>query len=183
MTYLARYISLIIFLVAMGWFMSVPIVHWGADMTYAQSVDENHTFNEQELKDFLNLWHKAVSGYVKNYMPSASMDENSLSRGIFSRWLKLHNWNKNRFFYDEQRLRDLIGCAEIQNNMDSNIEIQQKTSTNLSDLLNMQKKQLALCHFDQKEIELVKNYLPDIILLMPDLYNNVISKKAQRSLP
>lgn len=176
MKYLLRDLLIIVLAVTGIWFVITPLHHIGISRPYAQDIAAGHIFDAKELDSFLRLWQKANSGYVKNYMPAASLDEKSRSSIVFLRWLKLHNWNENRFFYDEQRLRDLAECVELQNNADDNFMMQRRTAAHLEDLLKLQKQKLSLCEYSDDELKLVRNNLSVIKTMMPDIYLMKVKK-------
>lgn len=167
MKYLLRYIILLILFIVVGWLVFVPVNHLGASLPYIEAVEEGHTFDAKELQDFLDIWHKADSGYAKNYMPSASLDVKSRPSNVFLWWLRLHDWNAQRFFYNEQRLRGLVNCVELRNDLDGNLLMQKEGGAKLDELLKMQKHRLKACDYDENEMELIANNINTIKALVP----------------
>lgn len=170
MKYLFRYVLLSVLFIAGMIFIFTPIKNIGIEQPYIEAVSNGHVFDEQELEDFLYIWRKAVSGYAKNYMPSSSLDEMSRPSGVFLRWLKLHNWNAQRFFYDEQRLRNLAECVEVKSSLDSNETMQKEGGAQLDNLMDLQKQQLSVCKYDKDELELITTNISKIRKLIADAY-------------
>ncbi len=83
------------------------------------------------------------------------------------RWLRANGWNAEHFFYIEQRLREAVTAAGLQQTIDSNKLILQKmredaAAENLQKIISMQQAQLAAIKITPAELELVKNNLYQI---------------------
>lgn len=117
----------------------------------------------EEINDFMAVWSKFLRSDVGATFRQLSLNENDELPSQVSRWFTTQGWSAKRFFAVEQRLRILVNIAYLQNNLASNMELQQKTNVaNLNDIIKRQKNQLESLQYNPKELELVSANLYQI---------------------
>ena len=124
-------ISLIAF-VAVGWICFQPLSKIGVNKSYLETPKALHKLSQDELIDFLMLWDQMQKGELKGYLEQIPLkNEEGYPRPIV-KWLELNNWSVERFFYDEQRIRDILSCVNLERNLNTNVEVSKKTGINLT---------------------------------------------------
>ena len=73
------------------------------------------------------------------------------------KWLELQGWNVDRFFYNEQRLVELVALVNLKQSILENEKLQQISNVRLNNVINEQYEILKSSPFDKDEIELVSN--------------------------
>ena len=63
---------------------------------------------------------------------------------------------RGKIFYDEQHIRDMLRCVDLEKSLNANIEASTKTKVNLADIVSSQKQGMESCVFDKDELELIK---------------------------
>ena len=151
-----KVLIIIVVFAATWWLCTQPLIKVGADKSYMQSQELSHMFDQKELYDFLIVWDQIQKGKLKKYLDKIPLqNEGEYPRQIV-KWLELNNWSAERFFYDEQRLRDIINCVDLERSLSTNIEASEKASINLKELVANQKQRMKSCSFDKKEKKLIE---------------------------
>ena len=159
MVKLNRRLNLLILVVvftATSWLCFQPLAKLGTDRTYLEPLTTSHLLTAEELGSFLTLWAKIKNGSFKKYFKQISLHNTDDYPRVVVKWLNLNNWSAERFFYDEQHIRDLLRCVELKKSLNANIEASTKTKVNLADLVSSQKQGMESCVFDKDELELIK---------------------------
>lgn len=144
------------------WFIRQPINRIGVSKPYISPPSQNQQLTVDELNSFLDLWARINHSRMKHYLSQVSLRSDSSYPPRLVTWLNLQNWDPDRFFYNEQRLRELIGYIKLQNNINSNVKLAQTSGANLDMVVKEQRKYLNAQKFNPEEIELVKNNLYQI---------------------
>lgn len=88
------------------------------------------------------------------------------------RWLKRQGWSAERFFYDEQKIRELANIASLEENVESNRKLLKKlekdaaSGANLKNIITRQEEQLKLARVNPQELELIKANLYQVNMIM-----------------
>lgn len=161
-----KYGILLVVFVILWNILSCPVRSYFWDRTYNNPPRENQSFNVQELGSFLEIWLE-----IKQSRMYGRVQEVSLEAGYpaaLTRWLALHEWNVERFFYDAQRLQQLTYCASVRENLKGNLKLSRKHSTNLRSIIKNQKDQLKSCTFNDLEMDLIAGNLYQINKIFTD---------------
>ena len=157
--------------------ISTPVQNIGRLGTaYSEPPVAGENLNAKSLNKFLQTWSKFVKTDISMQQLSlndASSKEKYPSQVI--RWLRVNGWNAEHFFYIEQRLKEAVTAASLQETIEGNKAILHKmredaASENLQKIISMQQAQLDSVKITPAEIELVKNNLYQI--------NQVLEGKA-----
>ena len=160
---------LVVVFVTVGWFCMQPVLKDNTTGIYMEPPSKHHKFTPTELNDFLTLWHQiSQTRYLKKKLERIPLQNEESYPWVIVRWLKLKGWIAERFFYDEQRLKDILNCVNLKMNLNANIEASQKANINLKDLLLHQKEGMQACLFDEEEINLVESNREQIISVFVD---------------
>jgi hypothetical protein len=148
-----KYSILLVVLVMLWNILSCPLRSYFLDRTYNKPPHENQSFTMQELENFLGIWLEVRQSRMYGLVKTISLE--TAYPAPLIRWLDLHEWNIERFFYDAQRLQQLTYCASIRENLRGNLKLSRKYSTNLRSIINKQKEQLDSCSFNDLELDLI----------------------------
>lgn len=151
-----KFLILTIIFVFMGWFCLQPLVKLGTDQSYAVRQEIDHKLTAPEINAFLALWQQMQKGPLKEYLAQRSLHAKGSYPRPIVKWLAVNNWDAERFFYDEQRLQDLLKCADLKIMINANIETNKRTGINLEDIIKIQKEGLKACLFEQEEMDLIE---------------------------
>ena len=147
----------------LGWFLSTPVNRIGVNTSYLEAPVGEKQFDKKELNAFLDLWSRMMHSSLKDEVSQISLKKDNDCPYALKAWLKAQNWSVERFFYDEQRLRDIIKCAELKKNYDANLKLSGTRGVDLQNIISDLKEKLQLCKFAESELYLVGAYLPQII--------------------
>jgi hypothetical protein len=140
----------------LGWFICQPLNDVFRYKPYYSMPEVEHEINAEELDAFLNIWSKMIqSSYGKQLRVNSLKTEKSYSKG-FTDWLELQHWNVERFFYDEERIRDLLEFVEVKKQLDDNHNIAKSTHINLLHINKDLEKRLEASQFNDYEVELIE---------------------------
>ena len=111
-----------------------------------------------ELKSFLKIWVQLMQSPLGDKMTYVSLNDKSTYPPKVVKWLELHNWNAERFFYNEQHLQELLNYVNIQEELKQNIELNKKeNSEGLRKIIRDQQRKIATCPYDKKELNLISD--------------------------
>lgn len=158
---------LIITVLALIWLFTTPASRIGYSRPYASPPSSDHLFTEQELNDFISVWLKAENSYIAKYMNDPEAKINGTTSWIFKQWLQLHDWNDQRFYYCEEKLRYLLKCVILQKNYDDNVKMAAKGNSSLEIIIKQQEEQLSVCSINPKEFNLINDNLSNLIKIIP----------------
>ncbi len=158
---------LIITMLTLIWLFVTPVSKIGYSRPYASPPPSDHLFTAQELDDFISVWLKANNSYVARYLNDSTAKINGTSPWIFKQWLMLHDWNDQRFYYCEDKLRYLIKCVILQKNHDDNIQMAAKGNSSLEIIIKQQDDQLSACSITPEEFTLISDNLSKITKILP----------------
>ena len=151
------------FILFIGWLIDTPASKIGFSRPYIKAPKANQQFSPQELNDFVLLLARAENSSIKPYMNSVSLRSSGNISWYFKRWLSIHDWNAERFLYDEARLSEIIKCVSLQKNYQDNISISRNQNLQLHDIIQNQKQQLSMCSFDNEDYSLVADNYAAIV--------------------
>lgn len=124
---------------------------------------EQDLLTAEEINDFMVVWPKFLRSEIGATFLSMSLNDSNEIPSQVLRWFTTQGWSAKRFLAVEQRLRKLVEIAYLQNNLASNMELQQKSSgANLRDIIKSQKDRLGAAKYNPKELELVSANLYQI---------------------
>lgn len=144
------------------WLIQKPVNRLGVRTPYLSAPSQGQQLTADELNEFLDLWARINHGPLKKYFSQISLKSDSRYPQKIVTWLKLQNWNVERFFYDEQRLLELLEYVKLQKNINNNMELAKKTGADLDGVIKEQRRYLKAHTFGPEEIELVKHNLYQI---------------------
>ncbi len=151
------------FLTALGclcfllWFAFQPLSSMFVSRPYAEAPTVAHRLSVDELNDFLVLWSQIMQGPLKEYIGQVSLNTSSQYPKEIREWLEIQNWNVARFFYDEQRIREILSCVVLRDNMEGNKTLSRLSGNNMKKVIDAQKNELANCKYDEEELFLIKD--------------------------
>ena len=148
--------------VFLAWLIGQPLSEIGRQRTYDDPPSAGQKLSAAELNEFLDLWSRMLHGKLHRYVGQISLSSGKSYPGPLVKWLKLQGWDVERFFYDEQRLRELIDCVALVENISGNVAMSQHSTVNLSQIISEQRLRLKSCRFDQDELDLIKSNLYQI---------------------
>lgn len=146
----------------LGWFCSKPLNRVGRNFPYLTMPAEEELLNVAELNAFLDLWSRINYGPLKKYMWQISLKSDSAYPRPLVKWLEAQGWNAERFFYDEQKVKELLEYVKLEGNIASNIKLSKRSGANLDEIVKEQRRHLQVRNFDEAEIKLIKNNLYQI---------------------
>jgi len=131
---------------------------------------------QDELASFLPLWREFFSKYAdKTDFSSISFTQNLPSDVLpfnMKLWLRSKGWETNRFFFVEQRLRDIINYINMKRHAKDVISIMNEaldkeknasTRENIKNVIATQQNVLDEQKSNAQEIALVEKHMNDII--------------------
>lgn len=119
-------------------------------------LEPNEILSIDEINDFMKVWSKFLISDASRLMGRTSLSQGNEIPSQVSRWVATQGWEAKRFFAVERRLRELVNISNLQNNLASNIQMQNKTSGgNLRAIIEMQEKTLAAAKYNQQELDIV----------------------------
>ena len=143
-------ISLVSYII-LGWFVCQPLTDIGRHLPYQKMSENGHELSSDELNAFLNIWSKMmVSRYAENFDGKSLQKNGKYPRGLKT-WLNLQYWDINRFFYDEQRIRDLLKYSDVKHHLEDNQKITRSSNINLTDHIQDLKQTLNSASLSKKE--------------------------------
>ena len=157
-----KFLVLVASFAFLAWFLPQPLMEIGISRPYASPPVDGQKISADELNEFLNLWSRMTHGPLQKYVGQISLASGKSYPRPLVKWLEVQNWDVERFFYDEQRLHGLIGCAALQENIDSNVSLSRHDLSGLRQIINEQRQKLGGCRFDDDELELVRANLYQI---------------------
>ena len=158
-----KFLIILASFIGIGWFIQIPLSDIGVKHPYSELDPQGHKLTADELNQFLDLWSRASQSKLKRTLGQISLrGDNSYPRPLV-KWLNVQGWSVERFFYDEQRLRELVEYAKIDDNIKSNIQLSQHTGTNLNEIIKEQRQRLKLHDVDEEELHLIQANLYQII--------------------
>lgn len=171
--------NLIIFIILFSFFgflFTTPINKIGVSNLYDTPPQPNHHFDSDELNEFVLLWAKAEKSSIKKHMDNSLLDPEGQTTWFFRRWLSVHNWNDDRFFYCQHRLITILRCIALEKNYQDNIKMSQSQNINLNEIINEQTKILSKCKSNSDEYELIKKNFNNIIAIIPQVIQQGIQQ-------
>lgn len=157
-----RMLILVVSFTFLAWFVSQPLTKIGFDKPYLAAPEAGQKIDAAEMSSFLNLWSRMLQGPLKDYVGQISLASGNSYPSALVNWLDAQNWNTERFFYNEQRIHELVDYVNLRANLKSNIELSQRSGANLNEIIKDQKRRLAACPFDDDELALVEANLYQI---------------------
>ena len=156
--FLIKFVTYII----LAWFVCQPLTEIGRYKPYNEMPSEEFEITHKELDAFLEVWGDMMqSSFAENFKGTSLKSGNQYPRGLKS-WLKLHHWDIKRFFYDEQRIKDLIEYAEIKHQLKDNKKITKLSQINLNDMNKDLEKRLETTSYSNEELDLIEANLYQI---------------------
>ena len=160
-------IILLVALFFLGVILTTPlsnIARLGANYDTQPSFEDVLTV--RELNSFLHVWSEFMQKDLGKTMGQVSLQENSEIPYQVKRWLSNKGWNAERFFSLEQRLKELVSIATLQNNLEDNKKLLKEMSgagsDNIKDIVSAQEKHFKALSYNPKELAIVRNNLYQI---------------------
>ncbi len=120
----------------------------------------------KELNAFLRVWSEFMQKDLSKTMGQVSLQQNSEVPPQVKRWLSTKGWSAERFFSLEQRIKELVTVATLQNGLEDNRRLLKEMSgpgaDNIKDIVSLQEKRLNALHYNPKELAIVRNNLYQI---------------------
>lgn len=157
-----KFTILLLSFIGLAWFIFQPLAKIGFDKPYQNAPTAEQKIDAAELNAFLNLWSRMMQGPLKDHVGQVSLASGKSYPRELVKWLDAQNWNTERFFYDEQRLHELVDYVNLRANLKSNIELSQRTGANLEEIIADQRHRLKACPFAEDELMLVEANLYQI---------------------
>lgn len=158
---------LIVTLVFLGIILTTPlsnIARLGNNYDTPPSAEE--VLSVKELNAFLNVWSDFMQKDLSKSMQQVSLQQNSEIPSQIRRWIEGNGWNVERFFSVEQRLKELVSIATLQNNLEDNRGLLKTMSgqgaDNLKSIISSQEKQFKALSYNPEELALVRANLYQI---------------------
>lgn len=157
--------------------LTTPLADLGRfGSTYEKLPEQGEILDVDELNSFLSVWAdfmgKDVAGYKSQQLSLSSRGASDGFPPQLVRWLKRQGWSAERFFYNEQKIRELANIAELQKSIESNQKLLKKlgkdgaAGANLKDIISRQEEQLKLTRANPQELELIKTNLYQVNLIL-----------------
>lgn len=153
--------------VLLGTILTTPlsnIARLGANYDTPPSPED--VLNVKELNAFLEVWSDFMQKDLSKAMGQVSLQKNSEVPSQVRRWLNANGWNTERFFSMEQRLKELVAIATLQNNLEDNRGLLKTMSgsgaDNLKNIISSQEKQFKALSYNPEELALVRANLYQI---------------------
>lgn len=143
------------------WLFSHPLNKIGIYMPYSNPPAEDHKVDDKELNSFLDLWSRMMQSGLRQKVAQVSLrSADSQYPQELVKWLEAQNWNVERFFYDEQRLAELVDCVNLRKAYNSNVRLARQSK--LDQIVKDLKQKLETCSYDDDEMALVEANLYQI---------------------
>ena len=138
------------------WFIFQPLTEFGIHMPYYEMSENGHEISHSELDSFLNIWSKLMQSRYSGDFNKRSLSMKTEYPSSLRKWLKLQYWDIERFFYDEQRIRDLLEYVDTMQELEDDKQITRSSSkVNLSNIIDELEKRLEANPFGKKELDLI----------------------------
>lgn len=157
-----KFVILLSVAVFFSWFLFQPITKIGLTGTYSTPPVAGQKIEASELGAFLDLWSRIMQGELKNVLGQISLSSKGEYPAVLVKWLEGQGWNVERFFYNEQRLHELVDYVNLRRNLNSNIALSKTSGANLSELIANQRHRMSACPYDEDELTLVEDNLYQI---------------------
>lgn len=172
-----KFLILILSFVLLAVILTTPLTDLGRfGNAYDRMPEQGEILDVDELNSFLSVWadfmRKDVAGYTSQQLSLSCRGASDGFPPQLVRWLKRQGWGVERFFYNEQKIRELANVASLQKSIESNLKLLKKlgkdgaAGANLKNIVNQQEEQLKLARVNPQELELVKANLYQINLIM-----------------
>lgn len=146
----------------LAWFICQPLIDIGRYKPYFEMPEEEFEITYNELNDFLDVWGRMMqSSFGEEFTGSSLKSEQKYPKGL-QKWLRIQHWDIKRFFYDEQRIRDLVEYVEVRNQLQDNKKIAKSARINLNEMNKNLKKRLDMNSYTNEELELIESGLYQI---------------------
>ena len=130
-------INILVFSVV-AWIIMMPIGSIGNSDKYMSLPEAGQKFTPQELEDFLYIWSKMNNSSLRGILGQLSLkSEYKYPKELVS-WLEVQRWNPDRFFYNEQRLSEIIVYINLKKSIQENEKMQKISNINLQNVINEQ---------------------------------------------
>ena len=148
----------------LGWFAFQPLTDVFRYKPYFTMSEEGHEISRKELNAFLYVYSDMMQSSFRDYFSAKSMRSEIPSS--FKKWLKMHYWDVDRFFYDEQRIKDLLEYVEVSHQLEDNKKISKSSNINLNSINSDLEKRLYAYNYNHEELELIEANMYQITEIM-----------------
>ena len=146
----------------LAWFLCQPLIDVGRYKPYFEMPDEDFEITYNELNDFLDVWERMIhSSFGENFKSSSLKSKQPYPKEL-QKWLRLQHWDIKRFFYVEQRIKDLMEYVEVRNQLRDNTKIIKSSQINLNEMKENLKKRLDMNPYSEEELDLIESALYQI---------------------
>ena len=144
------------------WFVCQPLADVGRCTTYMEMPEEEHELTHSELNAFLEVWgYMMQSSFKEKFKGTSLKTDGQYPKGL-QKWLRIQHWDINRFFYVEQRIKDLVEYVEVKKQLDDNAKIAKASRINLNDMNTTLRKRLDANSYSNNELNLIETNLYQI---------------------
>lgn len=172
-----KFLILLLSFVGLAMIITTPLTDLGSfGNAYDYMPEQGELIDIKELNSFLAVWADFIRNDIAGYKSQQLSLSNRNSADGFPpqlvRWLKRHEWGVERFFYTEQKIRELVNIATLEKSIEANRKLLKKmgqdtaSGANLKNIIDGQEEQLKLVHFNKQEMELIKANLYQINMIM-----------------
>lgn len=172
-----KLLILLLSFVLLAFILMTPLSDLGRfGSAYDRMPEQGEILDVAELNSFLSVWaefmRKDVAGYKSQQLSLSSRGTADGFPPQLVRWLKRQGWSAERFFYDEQKIRELANIASLEENVESNRKLLKKlgkdaaSGANLKNIITRQEEQLKLARVNPQELELIKANLYQVNMIM-----------------
>lgn len=117
----------------------------------------NLVLTAAEVNSFMEVWSDFVQKGLADSMKQVSLNSDGAVPAQVVRWLNAKGWSAEYFFAVEQRLRELISVATLQNNLEDNQKLYEKSpNDNLRLIIRNQEERFAALRYNPQELALVR---------------------------
>ena len=143
--------------ILLGWFICQPLTELGIHKPYFEMPEQEHEISFDELDAFLNVWSKLMQSRFAEDFNKKSLNIKGEHPKNLKKWLKLQYWDIERFFYDEQRIRDLLEYVDIKLQIEENQKISKMSGDmNLNKFNKSLEQRLKTSSFSENELNLIE---------------------------
>ncbi len=160
MLWWVKYIINFFVFLFLAFIIGTPVSDIGENKRYMEMPVAGQKFTSDELEEFLYVWSKMNNSSLRGILGQLSLKSKYEYPKELVKWLEVQNWNIDRFFYNEQRLTELIFFVNLKRSIAEHEKMQQITNVNLQNIIKEQQEILKKSSFDDDEIELItKNFV------------------------
>lgn len=148
--------------IALAWFVCQPLTEVFRYKPYFEMPEEEYEITHKELNAFLTVWGNMMQSSFREKFTSSSLKAEGKHPKCLQTWLEIQHWNIDRFFYDEQRIKDLVEYVDVKHQLSDNAKISRSSHINLNDMNQALEKRLDANLYSDEELDLIETNLYQI---------------------